>query len=57
MLSPVHQILCKSEYQLHNQNSVNANGYELHQTLVTACVADCAHLLTAERTRISRKVV
>lgn len=56
MLSPVHQVLCKSECQLHNQNCVNNNEYELHQTLVTAFVADCAHLLTAEK-RISRKMV
>lgn len=57
MLSPVHQVLCKSECQLHNQNCVNTNVYELYQTLVTAFVADCAHLLTAERTWISRKMV
>lgn len=56
MLSPVHQVLCKSECQLHNQNCVNNNEYELHQTLVTAFVADCAHLRIAEK-RISRKMV
>lgn len=57
MLSPEHQVLCKSERQLHNQDCVNTDGYKLHQTLVTACVADCVDLLIAETTRISRKKV
>lgn len=57
MLSPEHHVLYKSECRLHNQNCINSDGCELHQTLVTASVADGADLLIPERTGISSKMV